>query len=434
MPKPKTPGTAGPGDLSQAVQPAWFMPEQMERRPVAELIPYARNARTHSNGQIAQIRASIREFGFVNPVLIDRAGNILAGHGRVLAAMAEGITEVPCVLVDHLSDAQRRAYILADNRLAEMSGWDNEMLAVELGEIQTSGLDLALTGFDSAALDMAASLSDADKAFADGMRAAKDAGEDEEYQGFIDKFKTKKTTDDCYTPKPVYDAVRDWVVARYGLEGRPIVRPFYPGGDYAAMQYPTGCVVIDNPPFSILTEIMDFYLEKKIPFFLFSPALTVLNTLNRDGVCAVIAQAEVVYENGAVVRTSFLTSMDQMKIVVAPDLHTIVEEASYQAQLGAGKVAELPSYTYPMEVATSARLGWLAVHGTGLEISPTECVHIRALDMQKQQGKAIYGSGVLLGHHASDRRAAAERAAAEQVSAYVWQLSEREQKIIDGLK
>lgn len=143
-------------------------------------------------------------------------------------------------------------------------------------------------------------------------------------------------------------------------------------------------------------------------------------------------------------RTSFLTSMDQMKIVVAPELHTIVEEASYQAQLEAGKIAELPSYTYPMEVATSARLGWLAVHGTGLEISPTECVHIRALDMQKQQGKAIYGSGVLLGHHASNRRAAAERAAveqiaaeqaaAEQVSAYVWQLSEREQKIIDGLK
>lgn len=444
MLQPYTPGPVGPEGLPQAVQPAWFMPEQMEKRPVSELIPYARNARTHSTAQIRQLRASIHEFGFINPILIDRAGNVIAGHGRLLAAEAEGMNEVPCVLINHLSDAQRRAYILADNRLAEMSGWDNDMLAVELGEIQTSGLDLELTGFDSAALDMAASSSDADKAFADGMRAAEAAEEDEEYQSFVDKFKTKKTTDDCYTPKPVYDAVRDWVVARYGLEGRPIVRPFYPGGDYAAMQYPTGCVVIDNPPFSILAKIVDFYLEKKIPFFLFSPALTVLNTSNRDGVCAVIAQAEVVYENGAVVRTSFLTSMDQMKIVVAPDLHTIVEQASYQAQLEAGKVAELPSYTYPMEVATSARLGWLAVHGTGLEISPTECVHIRALDMQKQQGKAIYGCGVLLGHHASDRRAAAEQAAveqiaaeqaaAEQVSAYVWQLSEREQKIIDGLK
>lgn len=443
MPKPETPGTAGPGDLSQAVQPAWFMPEQLERRPVAELIPYARNARTHSNGQIAQIRASIREFGFVNPVLIDRAGNILAGHGRVLAAMAEGITEVPCVLVDHLSDAQRRAYILADNRLAEMSGWDMEMVAIELGDIRDAGLDLTLTGFTEADLELEPP-ADADRAFAEGMRSAEHAAEDEEYREFVDKFKPKKTTDDCYTPEPVYNTVRDWVITRYGLEGRQIIRPFYPGGDYAHASYPDGCVVIDNPPFSILTEIVDFYLEKKIPFFLFSPALTVLNASNRDGVCAVIAQAEVVYENGAVVRTSFLTSMDQMKIVVAPELHTIVEEASYQAQLEAGKIAELPSYTYPMEVATSARLGWLAIHGTGLEISPTECVHIRALDMQKQQGKGIYGSGVLLGHIAAERRAAAERAAAEQmaaeqaaadqVSAYVWQLSEREQKIIDGLK
>lgn len=223
MAKQKMPSTAGPGNLKQAVEPAWFMPDQLERRPISELVPYARNARTHSDAQIAQLRASIREFGFINPVLIDAAGNIIAGHGRVLAAQAEGMTEVPCVLVEHLSDAQRRAYILADNRLAEMSGWDGEMLAVELGEIQTSGLDLELTGFDSAALDMVASSSDADKAFADGMRAAKDAEEDEEYQSFVDKFKPKKTTDDCYTPGPVYDAVRDWVVTRYGLEGRQII-------------------------------------------------------------------------------------------------------------------------------------------------------------------------------------------------------------------
>ena len=111
MAKQKTPGTAGPGDLEQAVKPAWFMPDQLERRPISELVPYARNARTHSDAQIAQLRASIREFGFINPVLIDSAGNIIAGHGRVLAAQAEGMTEVPCVLVEHLSDAQRRAYI-----------------------------------------------------------------------------------------------------------------------------------------------------------------------------------------------------------------------------------------------------------------------------------------------------------------------------------
>lgn len=210
------------------------------------------------------------------------------------------------------------------------------------------------------------------------------------------------------------------------------------------MQYPPGCVVIDNPPFSLLSQIVDFYLSQRIPFFLFSPAVTVLNSANRDGVCAVISSARVIYENGASLRTSFLTSLDPMRIVVTPELHTIVEEASRRVQLEIGALKELPRYTYPIEVATSIRLGWLAEHGTGLEISPTECVHIRALDMQKQQGKGIYGSGVLLGHIAAERRAAAERAAAEQIAAeqatdeqvpaYVWQLSERERKIIDGLK
>ena len=154
MAKQKTPGTAGPGDLKQAVKSAWFMPEQLERRPISELVPYARNARTHSDAQIAQLRASIREFGFINPVLIDSAGNIIAGHGRVLAAQAEGMTEVPCVLVEHLSDAQRRAYILADNRLAEMSGWDLDMVAIELGDIRDAGLDLTITGFTEADLEL----------------------------------------------------------------------------------------------------------------------------------------------------------------------------------------------------------------------------------------------------------------------------------------
>lgn len=145
----KSVGPAGPGE----VKAAWFMPEQMVRVPIGELVPYARNARTHSESQIAQIRASLREFGFVNPVIIDSDRNIIAGHGRVLAAKAEGMTEVPCVLVEHLTDAQRRAYILADNRLAEQSGWDTEMLALELGEIQAAGMDLTITGFSAADLE-----------------------------------------------------------------------------------------------------------------------------------------------------------------------------------------------------------------------------------------------------------------------------------------
>ena len=113
-----------------------------------KLIPNVNNARTHSQEQIKKLRSSLREFGFVNPVIIDREYNVIAGHGRLMAAKEEGITEVPCVYVDHLTDAQKKAYILADNRMAMDAGWDEELLAVEMSELQEMGYDLSMTGFD----------------------------------------------------------------------------------------------------------------------------------------------------------------------------------------------------------------------------------------------------------------------------------------------
>lgn len=118
-----------------------------------ELIPYAKNARTHSDSQVAQIAASIREFGWMNPVLIDAENNIIAGHGRVLAARKLGLEEVPCVLHDHLTETQRKAYILADNKMALNAGWDEDMLRLELRELGDMGFDLELTGFDSVEVD-----------------------------------------------------------------------------------------------------------------------------------------------------------------------------------------------------------------------------------------------------------------------------------------
>jgi DNA modification methylase len=114
---------------------------------VADLVPYARNARTHSPAQVAQIAASIREFGFTNPVLFDGERGIIAGHGRVMAARQLGLIEVPTIELSHLTPTQRRAYVLADNGLALSAGWDNEMLRLELGELNSEGFDLALTGF-----------------------------------------------------------------------------------------------------------------------------------------------------------------------------------------------------------------------------------------------------------------------------------------------
>lgn len=122
--------------------------ERFEKVDIDKLIPYARNARTHSKEQILQLRSSLREFGFVNPVIVDKDLNIIAGHGRVLAAKAEGLAEVPCVFAEHLSDAQKKAYILADNRLAMNAGWDEELLALEFADLKGLGFDIELTGFD----------------------------------------------------------------------------------------------------------------------------------------------------------------------------------------------------------------------------------------------------------------------------------------------
>ena len=123
--------------------------KEMNLVDIEKLIPYVNNARTHSTEQINKIRASLREFGFVNPVIIDKDYNIIAGHGRVAAAKAEGIKEVPCVLVDYLTPAQKKAYILADNRMALDAGWDEEMLKTELESLKEMDFDLSLTGFET---------------------------------------------------------------------------------------------------------------------------------------------------------------------------------------------------------------------------------------------------------------------------------------------
>jgi len=122
----------------------------LDYRPIDVLIPYARNARTHSDAQIAQIAASIAEFGWTNPILIDGANGVIAGHGRLLAARKLGLSAVPVIELQHLSEHQKRAYILADNQLALKAGWDEELLAVELADLKLAGFDLGLTGFDDA--------------------------------------------------------------------------------------------------------------------------------------------------------------------------------------------------------------------------------------------------------------------------------------------
>lgn len=139
---------------------------EMQLVPLGKLVPYINNARTHSPEQLTKLRSSLREFGFINPVIIDRDYNIIAGHGRVLAAKEEGIREVPCVFVDYLTEAQKKAYILADNRMALDAGWDEELLRIEIESLQGEDFDVFLTGFEEQEL--------ADLFAIEGDKAAKD--------------------------------------------------------------------------------------------------------------------------------------------------------------------------------------------------------------------------------------------------------------------
>ena len=136
--------------------------ERVEWRPVEALIPHARNARTHSEAQVALIAGSIREFGFNNPVLVDGGNGIIAGHGRVLAARKLGLEWVPVIELLHLSEAQKRAYILADNKLAEQAGWDQDLLALEVADLSELGIDPAGLGFEAGEIDALLSLGETD--------------------------------------------------------------------------------------------------------------------------------------------------------------------------------------------------------------------------------------------------------------------------------
>ena len=125
----------------------------IEYQSIESLIPYVRNARTHSEEQIASIAASIREFGFNNPILVDGRRGVIAGHGRILAARKLEMTELPVIELAHLTETQKRAFILAENKLTERAGWDQELLSLEMADLQAAGFDLELTGFDAGEID-----------------------------------------------------------------------------------------------------------------------------------------------------------------------------------------------------------------------------------------------------------------------------------------
>ena len=253
-----------------------------------------------------------------------------------------------------------------------------------------------------------------------------------EYATFVDKFKPKKTTDDCYTPPLVYDAVRDWACEEYGIDPAAIVRPFYPGGDYEHYNYPHGCVVLDNPPFSILAKIVDFYLQREIPFFLFAPSLTALSSRKNVMRCNhIFCDAKITYENGAVVQTAFITSFGSNVVQTSPDLHEKIKQAT--DEIMNEKRTALPKYEYPANILTASMLQRYGKYSVKYSVSRSDCIPISALDSQREAGKSIYGQGLLLSEKAAAEKAAAEKAAAERAAVITWELSEREREMIAAL-
>lgn len=205
----------------------------------------------------------------------------------------------------------------------------------------------------------------------------------EDYDAFLAKFNTNapKTTDECYTPQPVYEAILEWLRGKVNIEGRPIVRPFYPGGDYKNYEYPEKCVVVDNPPFSILAKILRFYQATGIDYFLFAPGLTMFNNC-LDGDCSVVAGAQIEYANKARVLTGFHTSLfPGVKVMVAGTLNAAILK-QHRVKCAAKRV-------YSKNVITSALLHKFT-KGNDVVIYNDEVAIAKALDC----GIDLFGGGV----------------------------------------
>ena len=387
---------------------------------IDKVIPYVNNPRNNDEA-VDAVAASIKEFGFKVPVVIDKENVIVAGHTRVKAAKKLRLKTIPCIMADDLTEQQIKAFRLADNKVGELASWDFEKLRIEFEGI--NDLEMVDFGFEKSSEDEEEKeLERKRKEFEEKLASGEIREEDEEYQEFLAKFEAKKTTDDCFTPKRVFEAVLKWVEKKYGVKEKDIVRPFYPGGDYENEKYPKGCVVVDNPPFSILAEILKFYNTNKIPFFLFAPALTLFSSSSSSST-AICTGASVVYENNAVVCTSFLTNLEDRRIRLKsePELRALIDEAVTETLKERRK--QVPKYSYPLNVVTSQMVSQYSKYGIHFEVSCEESVAISQLDSQKESGKAIFGKGYLINSKKKAEREKAER----------WELSEREIKIIKSL-
>ena len=370
---------------------------------------------------------------------------VLGGNLRLAAAKYLKWPDIMCaILPEGTKVSKLKEIVLKDN--SSFGSWDLSMLRKDWAEFDFGDWGIDVT-WDTAGPQPDASVTETPQEeiermrqeFEERMARGEISEEDEEYQEFLEKFKLKKTTDDCYTPAPVYDAVARYVEQQYGLSRENFVRPFYPGGDYQNEKYPEGCVVVDNPPFSIMSEILRFYDSKGIKFFLFAPTLTLFSSASAGSCTALACTLAVIYENGASVNTSFLTNLDPkgVRFRSAPKLHAMVQEGIDEFCKSLRR--SLPKYQYPPHILTAPWVGRLSALGIDFVVPVAESEGISALDSQRPLGKAIYGKGYIVSDAVVVERERAERERAEREATEAterpskWELSEREREIINRL-
>ncbi len=251
-----------------------------------------------------------------------------------------------------------------------------------------------------------------------------------EYAEFLAKFEAKKTTDDCFTPPEVFAAVHEWAATEYELQDRRIVRPFHPGGDFVAFDYQPGDVVLDNPPFSIISKIRGFYDARGIDYFLFAPSLTLFGI---KAPTMIVVDETVEYDNGAKIATSFITSLEpETRVRTAPALALALNNARPVKP-------SMPKYVYPANVRNAALLK--RISSVDFRVPANECEFIAAMDAQLDEGKTIFGNGIIMSDAKAAELKAAELKAAELKAAELkaavesteWRLSPRELQIIEQL-
>lgn len=253
-----------------------------------------------------------------------------------------------------------------------------------------------------------------------------------DYEAFLKKFERKKTTDDCYTPANVYNAVLEWLGKQIDLEGREIIRPFYPDKDYKKEVYPTGCIVVDNPPFSLLSEIKTFYQSNGISFFLFAPHLT-LFAGQQEGINYILTANSIIFENGANICISFTSNLfKDIKLWASSELHQMIDKAN-KDNINKQKKS-LPKYVYPANVVTVSRLDRIIKGGVDIKIYSDQCYRVATLIDQKRLDKAIFGAGYLISDSAAAELKAAELKAAGKKDKYIWKLYPSEKEIIKHLR